>query len=78
MLRCKMRVQEVLCVKGADGSIEQVRVKLCAVYGTGNSENAKWSKWTPAANFDITISNPEAFDKLSSGHEYFIDFTPAV
>lgn len=45
--RCKMRVTEVTHTKAADGSTEQERVQLSAVYGTGDTENAKWSKWTP-------------------------------
>ena len=76
-LRAKMRVAEVARIVDADGSTNQERVKLQAVYGDEGTENARWSKWTPSASFDITINNPEAFGKLSSGHEYFVDFTPA-
>ena len=75
ILRCKMKVSEVLQVKENDGSISQERVKLSAVYGN-TEENKQWSKWTPAANFEIYINNPEAFGKLSSGHEFFVDFIP--
>lgn len=76
MLRCKMRVTEVAAIKDTDGSISSERVKLAAVYGPEGTDNAQWSKWTPCANFDITINNPEAFNKLSSGHEFYVDFTP--
>lgn len=70
-LRCKMRVMEVLHQKNDDGSTQQERVKLSAVYGSdSNSENAQWSKWTPSANFEIWINNPEAMNKLSAGHEF--------
>ncbi len=77
MLRCKMRVSEVLHTKDADGSTSQERVKLSAVYGKEGTENAQWSKWTPGAEFSIHINNPEAMGKLSKGHEFFVDFTPA-
>jgi hypothetical protein len=77
-LRCKMRVSEVLCVKDADGSTNQERVRLNAVYGDAGTENAQWSKWTPSADFTIYINNPDAMGKLSSGHEFYVDFTPAV
>lgn len=76
-LRCKMRVSEVVHSKAADGSTEQERVTLAAVYGKEGTANAQWSKWTPSANFTISISNPAAFNKLSKGHEYFVDFTSA-
>ncbi len=75
-LRCKMRVVEVLHVKESDGSTNQERVKLAAVYGNSD-ENKHWSKWTPSASFEIYINNPDAMGKLSSGHEFFVDFTPA-
>ena len=75
VLRCKLRVAEVLHQKNENGETTQERVKLVAVYGN-NSENEKWSKWTPSANFDIYINNPDAFEKLSHGHEFFVDFTP--
>jgi len=76
IIRCKMRVSEVLHVKDEGGNTTQERVKLQAVYGKEGSPNADWSKWTPSANFDIYINNPAAFGKLSSGHEFFVDFTP--
>lgn len=77
VIRCKMRVSQVLHVKDADGTTSQEQVKLQAVYGDKGTANAEWSKWTPSANFDIYINNPQAFGKLSSGHEFFVDFTPA-
>jgi hypothetical protein len=76
VLRAKMRVGEVLHSKNADGTTDQERVKLHAVT-SGSAENKEFSKWTPAATFEIYISNPEAFGKLSSGHEFYVDFTPA-
>jgi hypothetical protein len=77
VMRCKMRVSEVLHSKNADGTTNQERVKLQAVSGTEGSDNAQWSKWTPFANFEISINNPNAFNQLSAGHEFYVDFTPA-
>lgn len=77
ILRCKMRVQSVAQYKNEDGSVGSEEVKLQAVYGAEGTDNAQWSKWTPSANFSITINNPDAFDKLSKGHEFYVDFTPA-
>lgn len=75
-VRCKMRVNSVMHLKGDDGSTTQEIVKLSAVYGKEGDENHQWSKWTPSANFEIYINNPEAMNKLSSGHEFYVDFTP--
>lgn len=77
ILRCKMRVQSVAHYKGEKGETTQEEVKLSAVYGTDGTDNAQWSKWTPSAQFAITINNPDAFNKLSQGHEFYVDFTPA-
>lgn len=68
VLRCKVRVSEVLHVKEANGSTNQERVKLRAVYD-GSEENQ--------TVVQVYINNPAAFGKLSNGHEFFIDFTPA-
>lgn len=72
-----MRVQEVTHNKNSDGTTSQERVVLSAV--TGNSdENKQWAKYTPVAQFTIQIDNPDAMNKLSRGHEFYVDFTPAV
>jgi len=76
IIRCKMRVESVLHRIDSAGKVEQEVVKLCAVYGD-TPENKEWSKWTPCADFSITISNADAMNKLSKGHEFFVDFTPA-
>lgn len=75
IMRCKCRVSKVIHQKEADGSTSYETVELQAVYGD-TEENKKWSKYTPSANFSITISNPDAMGRLSSGHEFYVDFTP--
>jgi hypothetical protein len=70
-----MKVTEVLLSKADDGSVDQERVKLYAVYG-GTEENKQWAKYTPSATFEIYINNPAAMNKLSKGHEFYVDFTP--
>lgn len=78
VLRAKMRVQSVLQQKESDGKISSEQLTLVAVYDSNpETENAQWSRWTPSATLNINISNPDAFNKVSSGHEYFVDLTPA-
>lgn len=74
-IRCKMRVNTVTQSKNPDGSTESEKVDLTAVYGD-TPENKEWSKWTPSASTSITINNPDAFGKLSKGHEFYVDFIP--
>ena len=77
ILRCKLRVFSVYQCKNAAGGIDHEIVKLNAVYSNDpNSENKQWSVYTPSAEFTIQINNPSAFGKLSSGHEYYVDFIP--
>jgi hypothetical protein len=79
ILRCKVRVAEVSHLKNADGSTSQEKITLSAVYSNDpNSENKQWSTWTPFAHFQLGINNPQAFGKLSSGHEFYVDFTPVA
>ena len=75
--RCKVRVGTVTHNIDSAGKVESETVELNAVYSSDpNSENAKWSKWTPSASFRLTINNPDAIGKLSKGHEFFVDFIP--
>lgn len=77
VLRCKVRVESVTHTMEANGSTSSERVTLVAVYGD-SEENKQWSRWTPSASFSMTITNPPAFGKLSKGHEFYVDFTPAL
>lgn len=79
VMRCKMRVESVMHQKNADGATEYEEVTLSAVYSNEpGSENAQWSKWTPSATFKVMINNPGAMNKLSNGHEFYVDFIPAT
>lgn len=77
VLRAKLRVTSVLHRKNAEGGTDAEELTLSAVYSNDpENENAQWSKWTPSATFTMQINNPDAFGKLSSGHEFYVDFIP--
>ena len=77
-LRAKFVVLEVKEFTAADGSKDSETINAIAVYSTDPaSENAQWSKWTPAGQLQMTINNPAAFGALEQGKEYFVDLTPA-
>lgn len=65
-------------IKTPEGDKESETVTLHAVYGTDGTDNATWSKWTPAGTLSMTISNPEAFGQFVRGKEYFLDIKPAA
>lgn len=79
ILRCKLRVDSVTQKKAPNGDVEGEQVTLRAVYSSDQADpNYKWSRWTPAADFTMYITNPGAFGHLPQGHEFFVDFTPAT
>ncbi|NTI01889.1 hypothetical protein G6K88_07630 [Agrobacterium rhizogenes] len=55
-----------------------VEVKLGAAFGTnlqGLPEgNGDWSKWTPAGDIAMTITNPAAIDQFEIGAVYQLTF----
>ena len=82
-----MSVQAMFYVKEinhrATGQPEQVNVevKLAAAFGSylnglpgGNSD---WSKWTPAGELSMTITNPAAVDQFEIGSVYRLTFDKA-
>lgn len=77
MVRCKMRVTEVLQGSsewGGGGAITFGRIKLAAVMG---KENESWSKATPSGTVEMQITNPAAYNQFKAGDTFFVDFTPA-
>lgn len=71
VIRAKVKVSEVTTpYAGAE------QVKGHAVYD-GSEENASYSKFTPAFDFNITITNPTAHGFFQAGKSYYVDFTPA-
>lgn len=75
-LRLKMLVASVAQQVDQEGNISQEQIGLNAVYSDKEgSPNKQWSKWTPAAQLNISISNPDAFKKLLPGQFVFVDLT---
>lgn len=82
-----MSVQAMFYVKEinhrATGQPDQVNVevKLGAAFGAylnGLPEgNGDWSKWTPAGELSMTITNPAAVDQFEIGVVYRLTFDKA-
>lgn len=51
--------------------------RLSAVTG-GSDENKSFSRSTPSANLEITVSNPEVVNFLQPGKNYYIKFSEEV
>lgn len=44
----------------------------------GSEENKRFYKYTPGGEIRISTMNPEAAKQFKGGHEYYVDFTPAL
>lgn len=40
-------------------------------------ENKSWSKWTPAGDLTLNVSNPEAYNQFEEGKEYYLTIEEA-
>jgi hypothetical protein len=77
VLRLKCMVNTVKTVHGNEGEPYQQELALSAVYSNAEgSANAQWSKWTPSASLNMTVSNTAAFNKLKPGQFVYVDLIP--
>lgn len=63
----------VVSITDHGNDIKQVKFDA-AVAG---EENKDWSKWTPAGQIDMQITNPAAHSQFEVGKSYFLTFEPA-
>lgn len=75
-VRAKFQCQGVTPLDAKAYGEGTATVTLRPVYGDG-TDNASWSKATPAGQLDMTITNPAAVAAFVVGKSYFLDFTPA-
>ncbi|MNK09907.1 hypothetical protein D3C87_279010 [compost metagenome] len=43
----------------------------------GSDEDNTYARFTPTAEFQITVTNPDLFGKFNPGEKYYVDFTKA-
>ena len=44
----------------------------------GKDEDNTFAKFSPSVMFQMTIANPDLFEKLEPGKTFYVDFTPAA
>lgn len=44
---------------------------------TGLDEDNTFAKFSPGADFKITVANPALWGKFAVGDKFYVDFTPA-
>ena len=84
--RCKVRVESVKFYGSQDGSHTVEEIQMRAVAGTkasqgypadGSDEDNTYSRFTPSADFRISVTNPVLFGQFKPEQKYYVDLTLA-
>lgn len=70
LFRAKLKVLQVI----PDGEYETVVMQAVT---DGTPEDNSFSKWTPAAELTMAITNPDLHGKIQPGNQFYVDFTEA-
>lgn len=77
----KMRAKMyVMSANEQNGSTRLLLGAVCKKDGypeDGTDENNTFAKWTPQANMEMVINNPDLVGTFEQGQEYYLDFTLA-
>lgn len=69
-MRAKFKLQSVEVSEYGE------KLKFSAI--TGNSpEDNSYSKYTPSAQLEMTVTNPDLHGKFKPGQSFYVDFTRA-
>ncbi len=81
-MRAKLQVSQVEQFKNAEGVVMSERVMMRAVAAKsypldGADDDNTYAKWSPSADFTISIANPALFGVHTVGDKFYVDFTKA-
>ena len=86
-VRAKFRVDEVRCTqisrykeengKYVPEGVKEMRTVIMLPVGGTSEENKKFWDASPSGRLELGTINPEAWEQLKLGEEYYIDFTHA-
>jgi hypothetical protein len=75
VMRAKMRLESVQSFE----TCEMLKFHAIAKSGVypkdGTDENNTFAKWTPTADLNMTITNPDLFGKIRPGDTFYVDFS---
>ncbi len=83
MMRAKLQAHFVYENKDAEGTKFSETISMHAVArkdgypADGADEDNTYAKWSPQAEFKITIANPTLWGKINTGDKFYVDFTKA-
>jgi hypothetical protein len=81
-MRAKLQISSIDQAKSEAGDCLSERLHMHAVSAKsypadGSDEDNTFAKFSPSANFSITIANPNLFGQFNVGEKYYVDFTRA-
>ena len=76
-MRAKMKVAEIFKGEGFERLSLSAVCKSEGYDETGNDENNTFAKWTPSADCNLHINNPELHGQFKVGQEFYVDFIEA-
>lgn len=82
-MRAKVRVSGVQDHDNGEGVKTSETLTFNAVAASnypedGSDENNTFAKWSPSAEFKITVANPALWGKFEVNKEYYVDFSLVV
>ena len=77
-MRAKLRVSGVVPYDGGENLSFSAVSKNEGYPEDGSDENNTFAKFTPSAELNMTVNNPNLLGKFEVGQEFYVDFTPVV
>lgn len=66
MIKAKFKCHSVTILENAQ------ELTLSPVYGQDETDNANWSRFTPSGCLKMVVTNPDAYNQIEVGKEYFL------
>lgn len=70
-----MQVRAKFRVTNINKDYDTQRTVYLSAVKEHEDDNNQWSKYTPAGQIILTITNPTAYDQFEVGKFYYVDFT---
>ncbi len=74
-MRAKLRVTKVEQIAEQENLSFRAVTKSEGYPDDGSDENNSFAKWTPNAELEMTVTNPELHGQFAEGDEFYADFT---
>jgi hypothetical protein len=77
-MRAKMVVSEIISHEGGFDTLKFRAVcKEDGYPADGSDENNSFARWTPTANLEMVVSNPNLVGTFKVGQKFYVDFSEA-